>query len=281
MAATYLDDIVAAHRAAAAQDRRDLDELFARAAAAGAPRGFAASLHRQAASGRLAVIAEIKRRSPSKGALNTTLEPAGVAREYASGGAAALSVLTDSQFFGGSAEDLAVARGSVTLPVLRKDFTVVPADVADAAVMGADAVLLIVAALSPEELHLLLGLAGRFGLDALVEVHDEAELVVALQAGARLVGVNQRDLTTFAVDPERAVRVGRLIPAGILAVAESGIAGPDDAQRIADAGFEAVLVGESLVCAEDPMAATAALAEVAVSPQARSSVGGPVEVPGR
>ena len=159
------------------------------------------------AGGELAVIAEVKRRSPSKGPLDAGLDPAAVAADYEAGGAACVSVLTDEEFFGGSPADLAAARSACGLPVLRKDFTVSRADVCDARLMGADAVLLIVAALSDDELSSFLGLAQELSLDALVEVHDEAELERALDAGAELVGVNQRDLTTFAVDPERAARL--------------------------------------------------------------------------
>jgi indole-3-glycerol phosphate synthase len=168
-------------------------------------------------------------------------------------------VLTDHAFFGGSTDDLVRARAAVSLPVLRKDFTVGAADVADARLMGADAVLLIVAALAPSELAELCALARDLALDALVEVHDEAELEVALAAGATLVGVNQRDLVTFAVDPGRAERVARQIPASVLAVAESGVGGPADAARMADAGYAAVLVGEHLVTATDPAKAVTAL----------------------
>lgn len=263
MAATYLDAIVAAHRQAARQDRRDVDALVAQAAAAPPCRGFAAALAARRAQHRLAVVAEVKRRSPSKGDLDLDLDPAVVADQYRQGGASCLSVLTDRDFFGGSPDDLLAARRAVPLPVLRKDFTVCAADVADARLMGADAVLLIVAALSGDELRSLAGLARRLGIDALVEVHDEAELAVALAAGATMVGVNQRDLTTFTVDPERAVRVAAAVPAGVLAVAESGIGGPDDARVVADAGYDAVLVGESLVRSGDRVAATAALAGLA------------------
>lgn len=262
MPATYLDDIVAAHRRAARADRRDVDALVAAAAATAPARGFRAALAARSASGRLAVVAEVKRRSPSKGDLDPGLDPAQVAADYARGGAACLSVLTDVAHFGGSPADLAAARGAVDLPVLRKDFTVCAADVADARLMGADAVLLIVAALTADELRQLGDLAGRLGLDALVEVHDEAELDVARSAGAPLVGVNQRDLTTFEVDPERAVRVARAIPRGVVAVAESGIGGPADAEVVAAAGYDAVLVGESLVRSGDRATATAALAAV-------------------
>jgi indole-3-glycerol phosphate synthase len=207
----------------------------------------------------VAVIAEIKRRSPSKGDLAPEMVPEVQAKAYEAGGAACLSVLTDHEFFGGSAEDLAAARAASGLPVLRKDFTLGPADVCDARLMGADAVLLIVAALSPPLLRELTDLAAHLGLDALVEVHDEAEVDVAASAGATLIGVNQRDLVTFEVDTERAVRVAGCIPAGVVRVAESGIRGPADARRLADAGYHAVLVGEALVRSGDPAAAVAGL----------------------
>ncbi len=271
MAGTYLDAILARHRAAAAADRRDVGGLVSAAEAMAPARGFEASLARRSGAGRLAVIAEVKRRSPSKGDLDPSLDPAAVAREYAAGGACCLSVLTDADHFGGSPRDLAVARGAVTLPVLRKDFTVCPADVADARLMGADAVLLIVAALPGAELPELLGLARRVGIDALVEVHDERELERTLQAGATLVGVNQRDLVTFEVDTGRAARLAASVPEGVVAVAESGIAGPDDAARVAAAGYDAVLVGESLVRSPDRRAAAAALAEVATRGRASRS----------
>jgi indole-3-glycerol phosphate synthase len=248
---TYLDRIVASHRAAAETDDRALAGLVERAGRCPPVRGFQRAL---TAPG-LAVIAEIKRRSPSKGELAAGLVPEVVAKAYQDGGAACLSVLTDHEFFGGSAEDLAEARAATSLPVLRKDFTVSPSDVCDARLMGADAVLLIVAALSPPELLGLLGLAVEIGLDALVEVHDEAELERALTAGATMIGVNQRDLVTFDVDTGRAQRVAAAMPGGVVKVAESGVGGPGDARRLADAGFDAVLVGESVVTSGDPAAA--------------------------
>ena len=254
--ATYLDRILAAHRAAAAADRRDLDALAAEAARRPPARGFEAALRR---SDTVAVISEIKRRSPRRGDLAPRLVPADLARAYERGGAAALSVLTDSEFFGGSAADLQQARAAVDLPVLRKDFTVGPADVFDARLMGADAVLLIAAALEPPAMAELVDLAGRVGLDALVEVHDEAEAEAALASGATLVGVNQRDLFSFEVDTDRARRVAASLPAGVTRVAESGIRDGEDVRRLADAGFDAVLVGESLVLSADPAAAVAAL----------------------
>lgn len=252
---TYLDRILAAHRATAAADRRDFSQLEAAARSCPPARGFAAAL----GGDQLAVIAEIKRRSPSKGDLAPNLDPARLAAAYGDGGASALSVLTDQAFFGGSPEDLGIARRAVDVPVLRKDFTVSPADVCDARIMGADALLLIVAALSPAELAELMPLAASLGIDALVEVHDEAEAETALGAGAVLIGVNQRDLFTFEVDTARAQRVVKSLPDGVTKVAESGIRDADDARALADAGFDAILVGESLVTATDPAAALAAM----------------------
>jgi indole-3-glycerol phosphate synthase len=253
---TYLDRILAAHRARARADDRDIAPLVTAARAQSAPRGFVAAL--RAAEG-IGVIAEVKRRSPSKGDLAPDLDPAALARAYEQGGATCLSVLTDTEFFGGSPDDLRAARAATGLPVLRKDFTVSPADVCDARIMGADAVLLIAAALDDDELGELHTLALDIGLDALVEVHDESELDRALKIEAHLVGVNQRDLVTFAVDNERAARVGRAMPDSVVRVAESGIRGPDDAALLAAAGFDAVLVGELLVTADDPGAAVSAL----------------------
>ena len=268
--ATYLDEILAAKRAVAAADDRNVAALVDRAAGRGPGRGFTRAL--VAAPG-LAVIAEIKRRSPSAGQLAADLDPAAVARDYEAGGAAALSVLSDERFFGGSAKDVTTAAAACALPVLRKDFTVGEADVADARLMGADAVLLIVAALSDTELTALVALADRLGLDALVEAHDEGELERALRAGARLVGVNQRDLTTFAVDHDRALRVAGAVPDGVVAVAESGIRGPDDARRLVAAGYRAVLVGETFMRAADRRAAVAALAGTPTAVEAGEAVG--------
>ncbi len=251
MAATYLDRILAAHRAAAADRPPPTDAEIAGARATAPTRGFGDALRRGSDAGRLAVIAEVKRRSPSKGDLHPDLDPARVAADYESGGAACLSVLTDGEFFGGSAADLAAARAAVALPVLRKDFTVGPGDVVDARTMGADAVLLIAAALDDAELADLHALATELGLDALVEVHDEVELDRALSVGAGLVGVNQRDLVTFEVDTDRAVRVAPQIPDGVVRIAESGVRHADDAVRLADAGYHAVLVGESVVTSDD------------------------------
>ena len=255
---TYLDRIVEAHRTSAAADQRPLgalrDDALAHADTA-IRRDFASALTVPG----LSVIAEIKRRSPSKGALNATLDPAATAQAYASGGAACLSVLTDADHFGGSAHDLQSARAAVSLPVLRKDFMVCAADVYDTSLMGADAVLLIVAALSDAELTALLIVANELRLASLVEVHDEAELERAVAAGAVLIGVNQRDLHTFEVDTQRAVRVAAAMPSHVVRVAESGVRHRDDAAVLAAAGFDAVLVGESVVTAGDPASAVAAL----------------------
>jgi indole-3-glycerol phosphate synthase len=222
-------------------------------------RGFRAALEMVAASGDIAVISEIKRRSPSKGDLAPGLDPVELAQQYERGGAVCLSVLTDVDFFGGSIEDLVAARAACTLPVLRKDFTVSARDVCDARIMGADCVLLIAAALDQAELESFLKLAHAIGFDALVEIHDEAELDRAVAAGADLIGVNQRDLVTFAVDTDRAVRMAPQMPTGVVRVAESGITGPADAAVLADAGYHAVLVGEHLVTSGDPEGGVAAL----------------------
>ncbi len=254
--ATYLDEIIARHRSDAVRDSRDLDALVEEARRSGAVRGFAKALRGPG----LSVIAEIKRRSPSKGQLAPVgLDPAVLAKVYEEGGAACLSVLTDEPSFGGSAQDLVLARVAVDLPVIRKDFTVDARDVCDARLMGADAILLIAAALDDDELRRFHDLAATLDMDALVEVHDERELERALAVGATLVGVNQRDLFTFDVDHERALRMASAMPAGVVKVAESGVRGAGDAERLADAGYDAVLVGEHLVTADDPGAAIGAL----------------------
>lgn len=258
--ATYLDRILDAHRTTARDDDRSVERLVADAASMPATRGFAAALRAALEGGdRVAVISEVKRRSPSKGDLAVDLDPAEVARSYEAGGAACLSVLTDEAFFGGSAADLHAARAACALPALRKDFTVSEADVCDARLMSADCVLLIAAALDDAELRAFHTLAKEIGLDALVEIHDEAELERALAIDATLIGVNQRDLVTFEVDTERAVRMAPQMPDGVVRIAESGITGPRDAAVLADAGYHAVLVGESLVTHGDPSTAVKAL----------------------
>ncbi len=255
----YLETIIDAHRAQAAGDVRSFDEALEAARHLAPTRPFVAALDAAAADRGMAVISEIKRRSPSKGDLDPGLDPASVAADYQAGGAACLSVLTDQAFFGGSAADLGAARRACSLPVLRKDFTVSALDVCDARSMGADAVLLIVAALDDTELAAFLGLAAELSLAALVEVHDEVELARALDAGASLVGVNQRDLRTFEVDQRRALALAEFIPDGVVAVAESGIRSVGDVAALADAGYRAVLVGETLVRSGDRRTAVAEL----------------------
>lgn len=256
--ATYLDRIIADHRRRALLDLRRLEDLIESCESLPPTRGFRLRVESDARSG-LAVISEIKRRSPSKGDLAVDLEPSELARRYESAGASCLSVLTDEEYFAGSIADLQAAAKATSLPVLRKDFTVSAADVCDARLMGADCVLLIVAALSDTELKDFTALACRIGLDVLVEIHDELELERALEVEVTMVGVNQRDLVTFEVDHERAVRMASKIPAGIVRVAESGVRGPSDAADLARAGYHAVLVGESLVTADDPGEAVRAL----------------------
>ena len=217
-------------------------------------RGFGDRLVRDSHE-HLCVIAEIKRKSPSKGVLHPHLDAAQIASSYEQGGASCLSVLTDERFFGGSVDDLQVARASTSLPVIRKDFTVSDFDVVDARLMGADCVLLIAAALTEDELVRFHGLAVHIGLDVLVETHDERELDRALNVGASIVGVNQRDLITFEVDHARAERMASLIPPTVARVAESGVRDASDARRLRDAGYDAVLVGESIVTSSDPVVA--------------------------
>jgi indole-3-glycerol phosphate synthase len=253
---TYLDSILEHHRAVAAADRRPVEALIAEASTLPPTRGFAAAIRNQAS---LAVIGEIKRRSPSKGDLFADLDPAAMAEAYAEGGASCLSVLTDGPHFGGSVSDLQTARAACNLPVLRKDFTVDERDVVDTRLMGADCVLLIAAALDKGQLRAFHELATSLGLDVLVEIHDEDELQGALDADATMIGVNQRDLVTFSVDHRRAVRMAAVIPPNVVKVAESGVRDRADAQSLRDAGFHAVLVGESLVTAGDPAAAIAEL----------------------
>jgi indole-3-glycerol phosphate synthase len=183
--------------------------------------------------------------------LSHDLDPKVVAQQYKNAGASCISVLTDSDFFGGSVDDLKGARGAVDLPVLRKDFTVSLNDICDAKLMNADCILLIVAALNKVELAEFHNFALELGLDVLVEIHDESELDLALEVGAKMVGVNQRNLKTFEVDQQRAVRIATKIPSSVVRVAESGVRTRDDALQLRDAGYHAVLVGESLVTSKD------------------------------
>ncbi len=207
-----------------------------------------------------AVIAEIKRASPSKGALAAPdLDPAAVARAYEAGGAAALSVLTDEQFFHGSLDDLDVARGAVRLPVLRKDFTIDEYHIAEAGARCADAVLLIATIFPAARLRQLREYAAKLGLTALVEVHNEDDLETALDSGASLIGVNNRDLRTFEVTLETSLRLAPKIPSGVVKVSESGIRSAGDIRRLTEAGFQAFLVGEHLMRSKDHQHALCAL----------------------
>ena len=246
--ATYLDDILHRHRARAAADERDWRERAATVHAV-VPSMLGALC--DPGNGNVKVIAEVKRRSPSKGWLHEGLDVARIARDYAAGGASAISVLTDAEHFAGSLADLHAARDAVNLPLLRKDFTVSANDVLDAADAGASAVLLIVAALEDDELEEFLAVAHGAGLDAVVEVHDHDEAKRSLDCGARIIGVNQRNLHTFDVDRENAARVIQSLPTSIVTVCESGLSSPEDVARAADAGFDAVLVGEAFVTASD------------------------------
>jgi indole-3-glycerol phosphate synthase len=205
------------------------------------------------------VIAEVKRRGPAVGSLAPIGDPGALAAGYAAGGAAAVSVLTEPRYFGGSLDDLAAVRARVAVPVLRKDFIVDPYQLAEAAAHGADLVLLIVAALPRGQLESLLGAAGRLGLAALVEVHTETELARAVDAGAEIIGVNARDLSTLEVDRGTFTRLGPEIPAGTVAVAESGVRGPAEVREYAAAGADAVLVGSALVATANPADAVADL----------------------
>ena len=208
------------------------------------------------------MIAEVKRRSPSKGALADIPDPAALAAAYAAGGADAISVLTEQRRFGGSLEDLRAVRAAVSTPVLRKDFVVTGYQLLEARAAGADLVLLIVAALDGSLLGELHELARSLGLTVLTEVHDEHEIARALEVGAELVGVNARNLKTLEVDRDTFGRLVTLLPQDVVTVAESGIAGPDDAARYAAEGADVVLVGEALVKDGDPRAAVAAIKAV-------------------
>jgi indole-3-glycerol phosphate synthase len=206
-----------------------------------------------------AIISEIKKASPSKGILAADFNPVRVARDYEQGGAAALSILTDRSFFQGSLADLECARAAVKLPVLRKDFTLDEYHVLEAAASGADAILLIAAILDERQIRDLRESAARWGIAALVEVHDERELDRAISAGAGIIGVNNRNLVNFEVSLETSLRLADRIPAGIVRVSESGIHSADDVARLRTAGYHAFLVGEHLMRAPNPAAALRAL----------------------
>lgn len=207
----------------------------------------------------VSLIAEMKRASPSRGPIRPDASVTEVVRAYEAGGAAACSILTEPQFFGGSLDDLREARAAVSLPLLRKDFILDEYQLVEARVAGADAALLIVAATGRELLGDLLQFGYELGLDLLVEVHDEDEAEIAVEAGAEIVGINNRNLKTLEVDPETALRLLPDIPAGTVVVAESGISDPADVRRLEEAGVDAILVGEALMAAADPTRAVRSL----------------------
>jgi indole-3-glycerol phosphate synthase len=260
---TVLDQIVGATRKRVSEARqhtsvRDLE----REAEKHVPRGFRRALESKSRDA-AAIIAELKKASPSKGLIRADFHPAELAGELEQAGATALSVLTDEQFFRGSLANLREASAAVKIPCLRKDFILDEFQVVEARANSADALLLIVAALSARELKLLASSAQVHALDVLCEVHDEAELQQALEAGCDLIGVNTRDLRTFRVDLNTAFRLADKFPAGVVRVAESGVRSPDDILRLRDAGYHACLVGESLMRAASPGKALSELMQVA------------------
>ncbi|HET7482464.1 MAG TPA: indole-3-glycerol phosphate synthase TrpC [Actinomycetota bacterium] len=246
---SFLDDLLSSTRLRidAAKQKVTEEALEQRIASQDAPRGFAAALR---GTEDVAIIAEIKRATPSKGALDLDLDAGAAAAAYADGGAAAISVLTEPEFFKGSLEDLDHARGT-GLPVLQKDFVLDPFQVLEARAAGADAVLLIVRTVG-DDLGRLRALVEALSMDALVEIHHDDELDVALDAGARLIGINHRDLSSFEVDPERTAKVAARVPDDVTLVALSGISTRAQVEALRDAGAHAVLVGEALVRSDDP-----------------------------
>jgi indole-3-glycerol phosphate synthase len=263
-----LDRIVAVKHAEVRALRGRASELRGRAADAPSTRGFAAALRRPA---EVRLLAEVKRRSPSAGEIRPGADPVDVARAYQAGGAAALSVLTDRDFFGGELDFLVRVRAAVDLPVLRKDFVVDPLQLWEARAAGADAVLLIVRILTDPQLAELLGLARELGMDALVEVHTAGETARALAAGSTLVGINNRDLSTFVTDLGLSITLADGVPSEVTLVAESGIRAAADVDRLGAAGFDAILVGESLMRQADLTAAAAALVHRPKAAEARGA----------
>lgn len=253
---------ILAHKArevAARAKREPLSRLRQRAAAADAPRGFVNAIDARIKSGGAAVIAEIKKASPSKGLLRADFQPAAIAQSYAQAGATCLSVLTDEEFFQGHDDYLRQARSACALPVLRKDFVIDPYQVLEARALGADCILLIAAALGEARMRELADLARETGMDVLVEVHDAQELEQALALGTRLVGINNRDLRTFATRLETTLDLLERVPADRIVVTESGIHTRGDVGRLRERGVHAFLVGEAFMAAPDPGAKLQAL----------------------
>jgi indole-3-glycerol phosphate synthase len=252
--AAYKREDVAARKAAQSQA-----EIESSAMIAGMPRGFRHSLEKHAAPGRPGLIAEIKKASPSKGLIREDFDPPALAKAYEAGGAACLSVLTDGPSFQGDDDYLVQARAAVTLPCLRKDFLVDPWQVAESRALGADCILIILAMIDDVLAAELLAEAHRFGMDALIETHDELEMARAVQLGGDLIGVNNRSLRTFEVDLGTTSRLSHLAPKNALLVAESGIFSHNDVADVCMAGARAILVGEALMRQDDVEAATRAL----------------------
>jgi indole-3-glycerol phosphate synthase len=264
---SVLDEIIDGVRADLAERQRDvsLDDLKAKAERAPAPKDALAALRGPG----VGVIAEVKRSSPSKGALAAIADPAALAGDYEAGGAKVISVLTERRRFGGSLEDLAAVRANVDIAVLRKDFIVTSYQLWEARAYGADVALLIVAGLEQDALVSLVERAESIGLLPLVEVHTEEEVTRALDAGAKVIGVNARDLKTLKVDRDVFARLAPLIPKDVVKIAESGVRGPHDLLAYASAGADAVLVGESLVTGKDPRSAVADLVAAGAHPALR------------